>query len=179
MDDPLQVTKRETGVLRVFQITDYVSIPYSLKGEGEYLEQALGGVSLNPQEMQSISANELSEAEVKTLLLEGYDIAPQSINMSDIPFATSALIFIRSAAFEKKPATLKLNSNAKLVATFTEGKAPAPKFTPLESDAAKGVLTGPASDAKLERSFGQRLAWIALIALIASGVWVYSYYIGF
>jgi hypothetical protein len=32
---------------------------------------------------------------------------------------------------------------------------------------------------KPPRSFGQRLAWTALAALVASAAWVYYYYIGF
>ncbi|SHF51813.1 hypothetical protein SAMN05444273_10731 [Litoreibacter ascidiaceicola] len=178
MDNPLEISKHETGLLRVFQITDDVALPYSLKGDSENLERALGGTRLDPQEMQSLNAGELSEDELRRLLVEGYDIAPEAVNMSKIPHTTSALMLIRSAAFEKKPVLLKLTENAKLVATFTEGRAPAPKFTPLDSDAAKGVLEGPAADAKQGRGFGARLAVIAMAAMVSAAAIMYFYYTG-
>ncbi|MEP3347420.1 MAG: hypothetical protein ABJN34_07780 [Litoreibacter sp.] len=179
MANLLEVSKHETGVLRVFQVTDDVALPYSMKGDCENLERAMGGTSLNPQEMQHISAGELSDADLETLLVDGYDIAPASINLSEIPHKLSSILLVRSAAFENKPATLHLTDNANLVAAFTEGKAPAPQFTPLESDAAKGVLDGPVPEVKKGRSFGDRMALTALAALVCAVAVLYTYYIGF
>ena len=175
----LTLSATEHGMLRVFALSADLSAQLEETGSLDALGRALGVEISAPDDVQILSVDTMGELGLSGLLREGYDVVPNLEDATRLDALGRDVALIRSAAFGGVEATFLQTGKAELIATYREGKAPAPHFTPLESDAAKGVLTGPAAGAKPRHSFGARLALIALAAFIVSFAWVYFYYIGF
>lgn len=175
----LTVSATEHGKLRVFALSSDFSARLKETGSLDALGLALGAQIAAPDDVQVVSVEAMGELGLSGLLREGYDVTPSLEDTMRLDSLGRDVALIRSAAFDGIGVNLLQTGEAELIATYSEGKSPAPKFTPLESAATKGVLTGSIPDAKPRRSFGARLAWPALAALIASFAWIYIYYIGF
>ena len=174
----LSISATEYGKLRVFALDDQLTIEIENKGTLDPLAQALGSYTLGVQDVQIVQTQSVDVMGLSGLLVDGYDVTLSSTEVALLDALEGTVALIRTSAFQA-PVTLRPTGTAKLAATFTEGKAPAPHFTPLESDAVKGVLGGPASDAKPARGFGERLALIAMAAMVSAAAVIYIYYIGF
>ena len=174
----LSISATEHGKLRVFALSDSLFREIENTGGLDPLAQALGLYTLGVHDVQVVQTDTVDGMGLSGLLANGYDITPPPQDSALLDAIEGTVALIRSTAFTG-PVTLTLTGEAKFIATYSEGKAPAPKFTPLESDAAKGVLTGPTPEASPKRGFGARLALIAMAAFFAAFAWVFFYYIGF
>ncbi|EPX81785.1 hypothetical protein [Litoreibacter arenae] len=174
----LSISATEHGKLRVFELDDQLVTEIGHSGSLDRLQRALGVDSLNAEDVQIARVETLGDLGLSGLLREGYDVTPTAEEAAKLDALEGSVALIRTAAFQA-PVTLRGAGEAKLVATFTEGRAPAPKFTPLESDAAKGVLEGPSASAKPTSSFVNRLLLIVMAAMAVAFLWVFFYYIGF
>lgn len=173
----LSISASEHGQLRVFALSNQLAMEITHTGVLDQLQQALGLDSLGVQDVQIVQISALEDLGLNGLLRDGYAITLNAQEAATIDALTGEVALIRSAAFAA-PTSLTLNGEAELIATFTEQSAPAAKFSPLVSDATKGVLGGP-EGTKPRRGFGARLALIAMLALMASLAWVFLFYIGF
>ncbi|RLJ51752.1 hypothetical protein BCF46_1968 [Litoreibacter meonggei] len=174
----LSISSTEHGKLRVFALSDQLSMKIDNAGTLDPLVQVLGSQTLGVQDVQIVPTDAVDDMGLSGLLLDGYEIALSSEEAARLDALEGTVALIRTGAFQT-PVTLRRTGEANLIATLTEGKSPAPRFTPLESDAAKGVLEGPAADAKPARSFGARLSLIALAAMVSAFACLYIYYVGF
>lgn len=174
----LAISATEHGKLRVFALDDKLAMELDSSGVLDRLEQALGSYALGKQDVQIVQTRAIGDIGLSGLLIDGYDVALSPKDAAQLDAVDGTVALIRSAAFTGA-VTLTPNDEVTLVATYTEGKAPAPHFTPLESDAAMGVLEGPTPDVKPKRGFGARLALIAFAAMVAAIACLYFYYTGF
>ncbi|SFR37477.1 hypothetical protein [Litoreibacter janthinus] len=175
----LTLSATEHGMLRIFALSSELSAQLEADGSLDALGRAVGVEISSADDVQILSVDTLGELGLSGLLREGYDVTPSLEDSLRLDALGRDVALIRSAAFGGVQATFLQTGDAELIATYAEGKAPAPKFTQLESDAAKGVLGGPAAEAPEGRNFAVRLTLIALAAMIAAFFWVFSYYIGF
>ena len=174
----LSISATEHGKLRVFSLSPDLSATLDHTGTLDALGVALGVEITSPDDVQIVPANTLGDLGLSGLVREGYDITPSFDDAARLDGLETDVALVRSAAFGGGAVTLTQSAKATLVATFTEGKAPAPQFTPRESDAAQGVLT-PAAPPPTERSLGARLALMAVVAMFIAAAVIYAYYIGF
>lgn len=175
----LTIDANERGQLRVFALSDPLAAQIGNSGSLDALRLALGVDALAPEDVQIVQIRDLNELGLSGLLKEGYDVALSAEQAARMDALEGTVALIRSPAFGSTSVTLRRTSEAKLVTTLSEGNPPAPHFTPLDSDAAKGVLTGPAPDPAPKRSTALRITLIALAAMVAAFLWVFLYYIGF
>lgn len=167
MTTRMSVTANEHGIIRLFAI----DLPREAAHDftPEHLGAALGNIALDPDHVDIISVDDLDDLGLDGYLIHGLGASKSEVVQlrPQVRALKGHVALIRSAAFAG-PATLTPQRPLRWIASFGEtGMDLTSK--PMQSDAAKGILTPPAtSPLPIERSPRALYLMIALVIFIAA-----------
>ncbi len=120
----------ERGQVRLFLIPEEMA--KDLEDGVAPLETALGGVALNPVDVQVVPIKSLGEMTVREFLSEAYDVDPDTLPRL-LDEAEGHMAILRSGAFPTGGATLAPGENLGFLGLYTERGAPPPSQAALDA----------------------------------------------
>jgi hypothetical protein len=168
------ITADDHGKVRIFQLDPQLEMEIGQSDDYDWLERALGAKIVNKEDVQIVAEMALKDLGLAQFLVMGHGIAEADIKpqMATLNALKGSVAIVRSGAFGGVAFTLRPDSEAKLIATFTEeGVAPAP-LVPLTSEGSAGILA-PDPPAKRPKSDARVGGMVATVALLLMGLLVW------
>ena len=168
----LTIPAHDHGQLRVFAL-DFAP-PDALKLKTTEGLAGSFGVILNPAYVDVIDIAALGEMSLKDYVKQGYDFDLDPADTAALSELQGWVVIVMSRATAGAETTLDLTPGLRHVTTIGTQMTLNPQ-APLESDAAKGVLTPPTKKPMSDARIGGMIATLALLvlfALVAVMIWV-------
>lgn len=170
----LMIPNTDHGKIRVFSVSGADANLFDNKIEG--LVACFGSAPLNPDFVDIIKLDDLGEMSLIDYIDEGYDVELDAADRAALSKTDNLVVLIMSRAHEGAEVELVLGDGVRHLTTLGRG-ARMTVAASLESDAATGVMSGPAGGKppKSDARIGGMVATVALLimfALVAVMVWV-------
>ncbi len=170
----LEIPALDHGQIRVFAITGPVP-PGLMEKNPPALKSILGVADLDTDFIDVFDTQSLGDMTFADFLRNGYDLTPDPADLAMMQGLEGTILLLLSRATGGKATTLTLGAGVQHVTTIGDSvRLTAP--TPLESDAAKGVIETPQPRAKSsDARIGGMVATIALLvmmSLVGLMIWV-------
>ena len=167
------VGEHEVGCVRVFHFD-----PPNEDGPIFQFQTAIGATGLNAENVQHVVLAELGDMLLRSFLSVAYEIDAVALDkVAELDELTGNVFIVRSSAFLDRPATLKTDGAAKLVATLWEPSKVGGFAPPIKTESAEGILTPPTKKIPSDAAMSGRIATIALLVmglLVVLMIWVAS-----
>ena len=184
MTDPLEISKGEHSVYRLFaidlppdQIAAFTTPVMNADNDNDYpLRDALGMNYLDEQHVQIISLADLKELRLSGYLTEGLGIAPEDFaaDKERLDALRGHIAVTATAAFEQ-PERIIPKSPVSFIAAYRED-APLQQFIDLSTTSAEGVVNtrhNPVADAPTRMPRLSLLTIIIGLTLICYGIYAF------
>jgi hypothetical protein len=168
------ITADDHGKVRIFQLDPKLAIEIGDTGNYDRLERALGTKIMNKEDVQIVAEMALNDLGLAQFLMMGHGIAEADIKpqMATLNALKGSVAIVRSGAFGGVAFTLRPDSEAKLIAAFTEEGAALAPLVPLTSEGSAGILA-PEAPAKKPKSDARIGGMVATVALLLMGLLVW------
>lgn len=160
----LTIPANDHGQLRLFALD--IAPPLALRDKTPEGIAGAFGVLLNPDYVDVVDVAALGDMSLGTYIKQGYDFTPDAADQLAIAALSGWVIIVMSRATDGAETTLDLTPGLRHVTTIGTPLALVPP-TPLDSEAAKGVLTPQTKPAKTDARIGGMVATVALLVLFA------------
>ncbi|WP_113912401.1 hypothetical protein [Roseovarius dicentrarchi] len=128
MSDKIEITERETGIVRVFAVdipADQIAAFTARNGRWP-LREALGADALDPDHIEVFDASDLAGVGLPKYLIDGHAIPEDQIApmRTRLDGQTGTVLVATSRAFANTAQTLSPRAPLRLIASFSEAHTP-------------------------------------------------------
>lgn len=180
MSDKIQISPRETGIVRVFAVdipADQIAAFTARNGRWP-LREALGADALDPEHVQVFDVADLAGVGLPAYLTEGHAIPADQIDpmRTRLSAQTGTVMVITSRAFAGEQQVLTPTAPLRLIASFSEAHTPISFDTLPDASAQPQQTDAPAPrKAPSDAAISGRVAMVALLVLavlVVVMVWI-------
>lgn len=160
----LTIPANDHGQIRIFAL-DFVP-PQALADKTDAGLAGAFGVVLNSDFVDVVDVAALGDMELASYIRQGYDLHADPADVTALAAIKGWAILVMSRATAEQDVTLTLSPGIRHVTTIGSQTVLNPQ-TPLETDAAKGVLTPATKAPKSDARISGMVATFALVLLFA------------